>query len=1209
MGAGWSLVAGGVISRAVRGAPDEKFTSNCDYGHFSDYGFSNYITRSDPGALNNVVVDHRDFALGKKDGEPDLFSFNFNGYSGKFYFRDDRMPVVVDGEDLKIEYHYTGSSGGLSANIQGFVITTPDGNKYHFGVTPGGSIGGADAIETTFPLSTRNYLTTEIVISSWYLTKISSADGMFSINLTYQAENYSYYTLATYPVDPYPQPPLDGGNPDPLWFIFQYPFEYDLTKMIISGVRLNQITFSNGSVIFNAASTARTDLGGVDTWVLETDHANTQAKALESIEVNNTTGFCKKFRFFYSYFADNTSALTGHLDNSYPNVQTDRYRLKLDSLKEQSCDNSIINSPYKFIYYSNFLPRRLSFAQDHWGYYNGVVNETLIPTYSVNTYEFVNGANRDSKWPEMLNGALTQIRYPTGGFTAMEFEPHTTWVNTTQSTPFPRYYYSVGYDGNANAQFSNVAFTNNRYQVTINNAACPSGQSSGSCVATAYLVNSSSQTIPLVTATGAQSNTYVFQVPAGNYTVHLTRSNTQTGAGAQVNFTEIVSTPYQTNAMVGGLRIKKMTKNDGVSFQNNIVTSYDYNVNNQSTGVLYSRPSYVQIVRNDVVKQFGLAGASNYNPTHVEVNGCLNPAISSKAYYKSPCSVLPMSTTQGNHIGYNEVKISQSGNGYSIYRYYGSNLWENIFDDVAYRNVNASDNCSLNIPNYPVAPVPYEYRRGELKYEAHVNEAGQTLKDIYYYYQYDSTSATPAFLVKYTLGTILPSNYELRGYWKKQTQTVTFDRVPGGETNTSTNTTYFESAFHRQPTKQETITSLGETQAVKTKYALDFRISPCDTISDCSAPYTSSCSSCDATLAAANLNCTTISCKYWAWMVNEICRANARTTYVTCRRTKFTNPTNTFDSCMANAKINADALLKPILELRNEFNNAPVETSTWKNTNLTGANFNQFGFMTNPAGKAYLLKTRQINLAATSATFANAITSANNLSITSDSRYEDENNVQFNAGNVATVTPKSGLPVAYLWSYANTVPVAKVQNALTTQIAYTSFENGASDGNWTLPDATMNTSFQITGAKSYSLITGKTISATPTSGVQYYVSYWSRNGAITVKANTVTIALSFTGPTKNGWTYYEHLLPNTTTAIALTATSAVIDELRLYPKGAHMSTYTYSPVVGMTSSCDDINRLSYYEYDPLGRLVRMKDQDGNIIKTYNYHYKSQQAGN
>jgi YD repeat-containing protein len=51
-----------------------------------------------------------------------------------------------------------------------------------------------------------------------------------------------------------------------------------------------------------------------------------------------------------------------------------------------------------------------------------------------------------------------------------------------------------------------------------------------------------------------------------------------------------------------------------------------------------------------------------------------------------------------------------------------------------------------------------------------------------------------------------------------------------------------------------------------------------------------------------------------------------------------------------------------------------------------------------------------------------------------------------------------------------------------------------------------------------------------------------------------------------------------------------------------MTTYTYDPLVGMTSQCDVANRITYYEYDEMGRLKDVKDQDGNVIKTYDYHY-------
>src|SRR2546423_4242067 len=95
-----------------------------------------------------------------------------------------------------------------------------------------------------------------------------------------------------------------------------------------------------------------------------------------------------------------------------------------------------------------------------------------------------------------------------------------------------------------------------------------------------------------------------------------------------------------------------------------------------SSGILYSRPTYIQILRNDV--QALVWGTSGYP------NGCTNPdnPPSLKDYFRSPSSIRPMQNVQGNHIGYNEVYVTQSGNGYSVYKYYGSNIWDNITTDV-----------------------------------------------------------------------------------------------------------------------------------------------------------------------------------------------------------------------------------------------------------------------------------------------------------------------------------------------------------------------------------------------------------------------------------------------------------------------------------------------------------------------------------------------
>ena len=55
-------------------------------------------------------------------------------------------------------------------------------------------------------------------------------------------------------------------------------------------------------------------------------------------------------------------------------------------------------------------------------------------------------------------------------------------------------------------------------------------------------------------------------------------------------------------------------------------------------------------------------------------------------------------------------------------------------------------------------------------------------------------------------------------------------------------------------------------------------------------------------------------------------------------------------------------------------------------------------------------------------------------------------------------------------------------------------------------------------------------------------------------------------------------------------------------EGTMVSTYTFDPLIGITSQTDPAGHTTFYEYDPLGRLAYIRDQDGSIIKRYTYHY-------
>lgn len=56
--------------------------------------------------------------------------------------------------------------------------------------------------------------------------------------------------------------------------------------------------------------------------------------------------------------------------------------------------------------------------------------------------------------------------------------------------------------------------------------------------------------------------------------------------------------------------------------------------------------------------------------------------------------------------------------------------------------------------------------------------------------------------------------------------------------------------------------------------------------------------------------------------------------------------------------------------------------------------------------------------------------------------------------------------------------------------------------------------------------------------------------------------------------------------------------------GGQVTTYTYQPLVGMTSMTQPNGSTVYYRYDGSGRLVKVIDHDGSVVSANSYHYKN-----
>lgn len=379
VGLGWSLNFGGVISIMVRDKPDGTsvpliYPEDLSGGH------------SNPTAIQFFHdLGNRDGIASNTDAETDIYSFNFNGISGKFFFDKYNQPHLYDQQDIKIE------------KANGFILTLANGVKYYF--------------------------------SDFESTKLMR-QGMMPAQSFYKGTAI-YLSKIVHP------------NGDEVYFTYedvQMDYVNSQSQKLIMTLGYPGMQESCGTSGFAMAPTMEDPLPSDNNFFLKT-------KRIKTIKSNNSLD--GSILFTYSGDSNNIDVANNYkiqdisqLDQ-HGNIMEKISFNYLNTIYKRNFLTSVVfkdpNKSYLFDYESpTGVPERLSFSQDHWGYFNGKTNFNLISKnihdYNLSDFEY-GGADREPDPAYSKKGMLKKITYPTKGYTELEYEGNTYWGEKTVYPP------------------------------------------------------------------------------------------------------------------------------------------------------------------------------------------------------------------------------------------------------------------------------------------------------------------------------------------------------------------------------------------------------------------------------------------------------------------------------------------------------------------------------------------------------------------------------------------------------------------------------------------------------------------------------------------------------------------------------------------------------------------------------------------------------
>ncbi|AYB34308.1 hypothetical protein [Chryseolinea soli] len=783
-GTGWSLQAGGMISRVMRGIRDEDPL----------YGF--FVVGSKIADPDNRYSGQflSDASKGKTDTESDVYFLNLPGLSTKFFFDYNKQIYLVDYQDILIESPFT--TGHNYWRVVG-----PDGTQYYLGKMTASESSGEDLLngETDVTASWQDGgPTSQGFTSAWHLLKIVSADQQDVVRFYYDnEENISTESL---PSETLTIPVIQVENPLARYCLENPTYTPSPNGTITNNFQklLSKISFSHGSVEFVPSITERLDLLG--------------AHSLDRIYIKNSKGDTLKY-FGLQY---------GNFQSS------NNKRLKLQRVIEYSKNNNPL-PPYELGYNETVqLPSQASYKQDHWGYYNNNNKESLIPRIikklDGSYLYFDKGGNRDTDPVNTLANMLTSITYPTGGKTTFDYEAHEiARVGMRQATeyypePHPLGCPEPGHEDDLDCSREITLTVDGIYTahiVTNVNSSDPSGNGTASVWSHGSDGDRSLVSSHIENDTGSDPNEdYIILDPAHTYTLSTSveRTTTSKRIAARVTF-DIYKTRNVTldsePIYVGGARIHKITNYDiDGKILKKVLFSYKYKNNDDqliSSGILVKEPLYY------------------YQNQQTKALLVRNVVVSTLCIFDQAFSSVRNSLGEGSHVGYKEVVVTEDEAG---------STGSNIFKYVA-----ADEEPDAGGQHFPFAPADSrDNRRGKLKEQVVLNAQGDTLQVTQN--EYSNRNEHRALAVNWKVGqyTIVPgvldteltaNAFKIADYYNQQEwsylsrQTVkTYDGANILEKVTEYN--YDRPDHHVQLTSTESTGSDGASTRTYLKYPTDY---------------------------------------------------------------------------------------------------------------------------------------------------------------------------------------------------------------------------------------------------------------------------------------------------------------------------------------------------------------------------------------------------